>query len=351
MCEWSLQKGKLDAHAANELKQLLEKREFLMVAQELLERLGGEVIADFMSDVFDPDSIVPARIHELITAMPFRGYLTTNYDNLLERVYVQVRNRQIDWACSDEVKRMATLVQKSPFLLKLHGDLSIPESIVLAHRDYARLLSDQKYLGVLTDLLANYTFLMLGYSLSDLDILFCIDRLVQKDRSRRHYLLSQRGKRNQIERSRLLKDRNIQVIEYIDYFGFHNHVETFLDGIVDELSLPDVTARIRRNLRRRIHVHYLPHRTADGEFVWNYIFREGAITLSAGAQPKQLDSLREGVSKGLVALDYVVFLVDGTSFTNGEFAELVEKAQVDATSRGVQLIFLVIGEPTRPIYL
>lgn len=192
---------------------------------------------------------------------------------------------------------------------------------------------------------------MIGYSLSDLDLLFCIDRLVQKGRSRRHYLLSQRGKRNQIERSRLLKDRNIQVIEYIDYFGFHNHVETFLDGIVDELSLSDVAPRIRQHLACRIRVHYLPHRTADGEFVWSYIFREGAITLSAGAQPKQLDSLREGISKGLTALDYVVFLVDGASFANEEFTELVDRAQADATSRGVQLIFLVIGEPARPAYL
>jgi hypothetical protein len=351
LCEWSLQNAKLDARAANELKQLLERREFLMVAQELLERLGGEVIGSFISDVFDPDSIVPARIHELIAAMPFRGYLTTNYDNLLERAYVHVRNRQIDWACSEEVKRMAMLIQKSSFLLKLHGDLSTPESIVLAHRDYARLLSDQKYLGVLTDLLSTYSVLMLGYSLSDLDLLFCIDRLVQKGRSRRHYLLSQRGRRNQIERSRLLKDRNIQVIEYIDNFGFHNHVETFLDAIVDDLSLPDVKARVRRELRRRIHVHYLAHRTADGEFVWNYIFREGAITLSAGAQPKQLDSLRAGVSEGLVALDYLVFLVDEASLTNDEFAQLVERAELDAESRGVQLVFLVIGEHRRLEFL
>jgi len=96
LCEWALQKSKLDLRTTQDLKQVLEKREFLMVAQELLERLGGQAISDFMSDVFDPDSIVPARIHELIAAMPFRGYLTTNYDNLLERAYIHVRNRQID---------------------------------------------------------------------------------------------------------------------------------------------------------------------------------------------------------------------------------------------------------------
>jgi len=169
LCEWALQKSKLDLRTTQDLKQVLEKREFLMVAQELLERLGGQAISDFMSDVFDPDSIVPARIHELIAAMPFRGYLTTNYDNLLERAYVHVRNRQIDWACSDENKRISVLIERNPFLLKLHGDLSTPGSIVLAHRDYARLLSDKKYLDMLTSLLSNYTLLMFGYSLSDLD--------------------------------------------------------------------------------------------------------------------------------------------------------------------------------------
>src|SRR5207253_7203373 len=57
----------------------------------------------------------------------------TNYDNLLERAYVHVRNRQIDWACSDENKRSSVLIERNPFLLKLHGDLSTPGSIVLAH--------------------------------------------------------------------------------------------------------------------------------------------------------------------------------------------------------------------------
>ena len=351
LCEWALQKGKLETRTAQDLKQLLEKHEFLMVAQELLERLGGETISAFIADVFDPDSIVPARIHELIAATPFRGYLTTNYDNLLERAYVRVKNRQIDWACSDEAERMSALLQKSPFLLKLHGDLSIPESIVLAHRDYARLLSDHNYLDMLTGLLSRYTLLMFGYSLSDLDLLLCIDRLVQKGKSKTHYLLSQRGKRNQVERGRLLKDRNIQLIEYVDYFAFHNHLETFLDGIVDELNLIDVHARVRWPIRRRIHVHYLPHRFTDGEFVWNYIFREGAVTLSAGAQPEQLEKLRQRVKEGLTALDYLVFLVDDLSFENNEFIELIEKAQEEAKSRGVQVIFLVVGASRRPNYL
>lgn len=141
------------------------------------------------------------------------------------------------------------------------------------------------------------------------------------------------------------------MIEYVDYFGFHNHLETFIDGIVDELNLTEVTARVRRQLRRRIHVHYLPHRIPDGEFVWNYIFREGAITLSAGAQPEQLAKLREGVKKGLTALDYVVLLVDDLSFENPEFVELIEKADKEAKSRGIQLIFLVVGASRRPNYL
>src|SRR5713226_8663126 len=51
LCEWALQKSKLDLRTTQDLKQLLEKREFLMVAQELLERLGGQAISDFMSDV------------------------------------------------------------------------------------------------------------------------------------------------------------------------------------------------------------------------------------------------------------------------------------------------------------
>jgi hypothetical protein len=65
--------------------------------------------------------------------------------------------------------------------------------------------------------------------------------------------------------------------------------------------------------------------------------------LSAGAQPEQLEKLREGVKNGLTALDYLVLLVDYLSFENPEFVKLIEKAQEVARSRGVQVIFLVGG--------
>lgn len=54
---------------------------------------------------------------------------------------------------------------------------------------------------------------------------------------------------------------------------------------------------------------------------------------------------------GLTALDYLVLLVDDLSFENNEFIELIEKAQEKAKSRGVQVIFLVVGASRRPNYI
>src|SRR5260370_21666554 len=133
---------------------------------------------------------------------------------------------------------------------------------------------------------------MLGYGLIDLDIIQSLARLTYTKKNRRHFFLSRRGARNSVERRRLLLDRNIQTIEYVDYFGFHNHIDTFLEGVMASLDLLDELKRVRPHLRRRMHVHYPQSCTVDGAFVWNYVLLDGASTLNPAAQPKQLEKLQ-----------------------------------------------------------
>jgi hypothetical protein len=151
-----------------------------------------------------------------------------------------------------------------------------------------------------------------------------------------------------VKRRRLLLDRNIQTIEYVDYFGFHNHIDTFLEGVIASLDLLDELKRVRPRLRRRMHVHYPEPSTADGVFVWNYVFREGAVTLSADAQPKQLEILQDSLEHGLKALDYVVFLTGTAGFNDRAFRPLVERTLVISRTAGVQVIFLMVDSKERP---
>ncbi|MBE3069298.1 MAG: hypothetical protein IMZ66_03580, partial [Planctomycetes bacterium] len=159
------------------------------------------------------------------------------------------------------------------------------------------------------------------------------------------------GAHNAIEKRRLLLDRQIQVVEYVDYFGFHNHVETFLESLLLASGNEGALARVRPNLRSRIQVHYASEDEGDGRFVWHYVFREGAITLSEDPQRSQWDYLKKSISEGLRALDHLVLIVTPSSLADTETVETVATALQAAEAAGVLVVFLAVGFDSRPEYL
>jgi hypothetical protein len=116
------------------------------------------------------------------------------------------------------------------------------------------------------------------------------------------------------------------------------------------LGLAGELGRVRPEIRRRIHIHYPEHLSEDGTFVWNYVFREGAITWGRAAQERQVQQLQEQVGARLRTTDYLVFVCDDETFIGG-FSGLIEQSLLTAGEVGVQVIFLVIGAKRRPEFL
>ncbi len=194
---------------------------------------------------------------------------------------------------------------------------------------------------------------MIGYGLKDQDIMLALDRLARVSPAQPpHFMLCPRGSRTLIEKKRLASDRNIHVIEYVDYFGFHNHIDTFLRGLNTGLNNIELLNRVRRSLGARIHVHYPAELETDGLFVWNFLFREGAITLSEEPQRDQLRKLDQSLDDGLQALDYILFVVNKNSFDKeSTFLLKIKRAMQIGPKAGVQLLFLVVGVSNRPLYI
>lgn len=348
LVSWGGKRGLIDADTGTDLNDLLSRNEFLMVAQECRELLGDRELGEFITQVFDPDGVVPARVHELLSAIPFSGYITTNYDNLLERAHIRVQNRQLNTVPIETADSFFASTGRNRPLLKLHGDFDTPASIVLGHRDYLRLIWSADYGEFVRTLLSSYTLLFVGYGLTDLDILLPLDQLVHEGSSFKHFLMSRRGARNAIEKKRMLKDRQIQLIEYVDYFGYHNHADTFLEGLLVESSNGEALARVRTTLRARIHVHYATSDESDGLFVWHYLFREGAVTMSQDPQERQWQKLKETLADGFAALDHLVFLVTPQSLEASEVVNTIAESLSVAETAGVLVVFLAVGFDSRP---
>ncbi len=333
-----------------ELNDLLSRGEYLMVAQELIELIGEENVKAIINKSLDPDGITPSRLHEILSITPFRFFITTNYDNLLERAFWGTWHRQIERVCFDDTSQFVKLLnQNSKLVLKLHGDLDRPDTLVLGQKQYQYLLQNENYNNVLDDIFKNNSVLMLGYGLGDIDIQLTLDRLANRSKSSfPHFLLCPKDSKSSIEKKRLAIDRNVHVIEYVDYFGFHNHLDTFLKGANIAIDNSHEFERIRKTLRARITIHYPKHLADDGLFVWNLIFREGATTLSTDAQENQLKHLNENILNNFYATDYLIFIVDEITINdNNEFLIQIQKSIEISKIVGVQIMFLVVGANQR----
>jgi hypothetical protein len=348
---FALEHNLIEPNINDELKYLLDEQKFLVVAQELYEVLGENKINDYIINVFNPEDIVPSILHEIIAITPFSQIMTTNYDNLLERAYIETNKHHIDVLLFQDIID-SDKFQNQKSIIKLHGDIKKPDSFILGHQHYQNLLKDQKYCTFVDELFENNSIFMLGYGLSDIDIQMTLDRISGKNK-RTHFLLSKKGTYSNIERQRLLKDRNVKVIEYIDYFGFHNHIDTFLKGLNVAIGNREKLQKLpRQEIRARISVHYPEETQKDGQFIKNFIFREGAITLANNSMEAQVQHLDDYLMQGFRALDYLLFVVKEEHFNEKNLFFTKMNLSLDkCSSQGVHVIFILIGAEKRPTFL
>ena len=108
-----------------------------------------------------------------IAKLDFLSYFTTNYDDILVRHLEDIGKAVAVHGNSQEDLETVD-VDMVPALVKLHGEYSEPDSVILSRSDYQRLYMSGQGEGYRTFLkshLARDRILFLGYSLSDPEIL------------------------------------------------------------------------------------------------------------------------------------------------------------------------------------
>lgn len=104
------------------------------------------------------------------------GIITTNYDKLLEQAFpyssVSIGQKII-------TERMKGNKRQ---ILKIHGCVSVPESIVITEEDYGKFINNQKYLTAkLLTFFLEYPVIIMGYSLTDRNILGILQTISELD--------------------------------------------------------------------------------------------------------------------------------------------------------------------------
>lgn len=147
----------------------------LDIAQQIREKLDDGQFEDEMVSLFKLQRY--GLGHGLLASLGVRQSITTNYDNALE-LAMTAAGREVRVLTRQEAERSLSWV------LKIHGDIEKPESVVLSTEDYERLeVQGQALYGVLHALLLTSHLLFVGFGFGDSDFQKALDQvqLIRRD--------------------------------------------------------------------------------------------------------------------------------------------------------------------------
>lgn len=232
LLEWSIEKQSSFNGNPSEIQEMITKGNLLMAAEELQEVINTSDLNEFLNNVFRDSNVKPSQAHLLLTKIPFRAILSTNYDTLIEGAYAISSGGQIPKKLTnlDLNQALPSLNRKEFFVFKLHGDIDRHENIVLGSRAYNSLLyQSPAYLNFLETLFTTQTVLFVGFGGNDPDIDYLLNRLstIYSRTSNKHYILAPDNSFNFTEKRRLLLDKRLVVLEY-NPTNNHEQVREFL---------------------------------------------------------------------------------------------------------------------------
>lgn len=109
----------------------------------------------------------PLPAHSILADLDFSAYLTTNFDNLLEKALDKKKDYSV--IINDKDVSRWQMKNKTP-IIKLHGCISRPDTMIACEDEYRPLISREPVLASLIKvLLSNKVILFCGFSLSDVD--------------------------------------------------------------------------------------------------------------------------------------------------------------------------------------
>lgn len=122
-----------------------------------------------LSEFLLVDHVEPGEVHQAFAQLPFDMIVTTNFDFLIEQSYREQRR-----PCLPLLGESQLTIARRPeatYLLKFHGDINHPDSLVLTEDDYDGFLQRHPVLTTfLSSLFLNREPVLIGYSLDDPDL-------------------------------------------------------------------------------------------------------------------------------------------------------------------------------------
>lgn len=198
------------------LQKFSDRNDWITLAEYAQRVLGPSGIREVLRERIG-HKLPPLPAHLAIAGTAYRGIISTNYDALIESaIGIERRDYANAGFGPSNLERLAqVLFEPDPFLFKMHGDVHAAGGVILASRDYDRLIVRSPHVrAFLYSVFLNYTVLFIGYSLSDPDLYLVLRELtlIFENHLPKHYALVAGA--GSFEIAHMMSQMNIVAIPY-----------------------------------------------------------------------------------------------------------------------------------------
>ncbi len=190
----------------------------------------------------------PGALSSLLADWPFRGYVTTNYDDVIEKSIERLGDR--GWLSvgnsSDELRMVSGDADR--IVWHIHGATTLPTAksrLILTDMDYDNLYAEgSPFLVQLKGLLAQHRVVFFGFGFEDhelMRLLKTVGRRCNPARPAFAFVSGLSGTESEAQRYELLEDYNVDVIPYRLQNGSHKELVELLqayNALVVPRSMP-----------------------------------------------------------------------------------------------------------------
>jgi SIR2-like domain len=151
-----------------ELVSLYQARFYDDVIDYCRQTLGEGEYRQFLDDTFG-SGIAHSYLHEEVASLDVPAIFTTNYDRLLEAALIK-RGVSLPTVLTshDTTTLWRRTARDEFFILKVHGDITRPDTVVLSSKDYTEhVFGNLAFMQYLQRVLLSKSFLFIGTSLND----------------------------------------------------------------------------------------------------------------------------------------------------------------------------------------
>lgn len=250
LVDWAIDRGfsfTPDQQASlNSLLKSGDPQALLRAGGWLRKTVGNPLFHRFITDTLQTPSQFDSNLHKQLALLPVSGYVTLNYDQLLE---ASLGQRDYSVATQHDEAKLSDIARNlgnHSFVLKTHGDMERSETIVIGHEDYRKLLTGNKaYRAVISSVFQQSTVLAVGCGMTDPDLDHLLDNIIASFSISplEVFALLPKGSVDSITQELWLQERQVRVLEYVPSDPTHPEVAQFIEQLVNLTSIPVGTAK------------------------------------------------------------------------------------------------------------